>query len=518
MSKPAIFYDVSTLCPTPGIEARATDSYLRCELEKRFPSDALLSVTVTENSTGAYRGPSSFISRFFGAGKEITDLPPYYEAVIRRSTGKYSEEIIVWCPKAWNGRFAGTANGGTCTGGRTAITDPGEYQRGWTLPYALRNGFTAATAYAGNADGLKDYIIDSKTGAFNRELYDNWRLNTTHSMTLYGKAVAEILHGRRVEYSYMNGGSGGGRQCLMEAQNFPEDYDGIWASCPAINWHSFITAGLWPQAVMNEYNRLLTPEKNAYLSKRARDMSGGDAAFYSLKRIPDADAARFVGENSPGGVITEEDALIMNEIWTGPCDEDGTPLWYACAPGVVNWQKYIPIGTYYYPLFYKITKRTKPFLLGTKHARWITGEPDNSFKTIKKQDVIKLLRLGEEKLSDCQGNNPDLTAFMRHGGKLMIDHGTDDPLIPCQGTLDYYEKLLDFFGEKERLDSFVRLYITPGDNHGNCIGNGPGLTQTTCIRTMLDWVENGKAPGELPTVRVNKKTYEIIGTGTVKPE
>lgn len=52
-------------------------------------------------------------------------------------------------------------------------------------------------------------------------------------MTVFGKAVAQILHDRPVKYAYMNGGSGGGRQSMAEAQEFPEDYDGIWACCPA---------------------------------------------------------------------------------------------------------------------------------------------------------------------------------------------------------------------------------------------------------------------------------------------
>ena len=72
---------------------------------------------------------------------------------------------------------------------------------------------------------------------------ENWRANATHNMTVFGKAVAEILHERPIQYAYMNGGSGGGRQSMVEAQEFPEDYDGIWASCPAINWTKFLIAG-----------------------------------------------------------------------------------------------------------------------------------------------------------------------------------------------------------------------------------------------------------------------------------
>lgn len=58
-----------------------------------------------------------------------------------------------------------------------------------------------------------------------------------------------------------------------------------------------------------------------------------------------------VGMESGGGIITKQDALVMNEIWRGPHKADGTSLWYGYYPGVKNWLKIIPIGAYYYPLF-----------------------------------------------------------------------------------------------------------------------------------------------------------------------
>lgn len=66
---------------------------------------------------------------------------------------------------------------------------PDDYTRGWTVPYAVMKGFTAATADAGNVDGLHDYMLDERTGKLKRELYENWRARTTHHMTIVGKAV-----------------------------------------------------------------------------------------------------------------------------------------------------------------------------------------------------------------------------------------------------------------------------------------------------------------------------------------
>lgn len=509
------FFDTTSLVDTKGIEERAKASYLRSELGKRFPEDKFETISIERNDTGIYKGKFTLFDKLWASGEPITNLPAYYEVIITHRTGEYKEELIVWSPVAWNDRFAGTAGGGTSTGGRTYLTKPDDTTRGWTVPYAVMNGFTAATIDAGNCNGTKDYVLDKETGRFSTELYENWRLRSTHNMTVFGKAVAEILHNRPVRYAYMNGGSGGGRQCLMEVQNYPEDYDGVWAACPAINWNHFLLGGLWPIVVMNGKQHFLTAEKNQFFVEQAQQHAGGSEIFYKLDKIPEFDACSCIGMQSKGGKITKEDAEVMNEIWKGPHKADGTRLWYAQDPGVKNWRKVIPIGTYYYPLFGG--KRIEPFILGNYYARWITGNPKQTFHNIMQEEFEWLYEKGGEKFSDNLGNRSDIEAFVDRGGKLMIDHGTDDPLIPVKGTLDYYEKLCNHFGGKEQVDKFCRLYITPGDNHGNCWGNGPGIKESTGMRAMLDWVEKGIAPGALRKVRVERKTGELIEEGIQDP-
>ena len=82
------------------------------------------------------------------------------------------------------------------------------------MGYALINGFSCATTDSGNQGSCSKWGRD-------RECLEHWSYRGTHNMTIFGKAVAEILHGRPVRYSYMNGGSGGGRQSLAEAQFYP---------------------------------------------------------------------------------------------------------------------------------------------------------------------------------------------------------------------------------------------------------------------------------------------------------
>ena len=99
----------------------------------------------------------------------------------------------------------------------------------------------------------------------------------------------------------------------------------------------------------------------------------------------------------------------------------------------------------------------------------------------------------------------------------MIDHGLDDPLIPVDGTIDYFTRMQEKMG-MDVVSSFCRVYLGPGDNHGNCQGNGPGISESEGMRAMMNWVEKGIAPGAIRTVKIDRKTGEAIREGLLKPE
>ena len=502
------FFDTSKLTETVGIRQRCNVSFVQKALESKLPKETFKVTAVTINETGKYQAKLHWLIKLLWTSGKIEGLPPFCEVQIEHCTGSEWENITVWSPLAWNDRFAGTAGGGTCTGGVTQITPPNNGQRGWTLPFALINGFTAATCDAGNEKYGTNWAVD-KDGKLVWERIENWRANATHQMTVFGKAVAEILHNRPVKFAYMNGGSGGGRQSMVEAQEYPEDYDGIWACCPAINWAKFIIVGFWPQAVMRSYGYPLHPKKLDYFADALQNSVGGAESYYRLENHPVVfDPFTLVGHKTKAGTITKTDAEIMRKIWDGPA------YYYGFQPGQKNWNKIIPIGWFYYPLF---GKWPKPFPLADIWAQWVTGDPKQKFDAITPEKLEALFDASSEKFANCNADNADLRSFAARGGKLMIDHGWDDPLIPTMGTIEYYQRMVKIHGGKEAADDFCRLYITPGDNHGNCRGNGPGITQTDGIKALMDWVEKGIAPEDIRVVQVHPKTGETICERTQKP-
>ena len=80
-------------------------------------------------------------------------------------------------------------------------------------------------------------------------------------MTVVGKALTEAFYGKPPRYTYFVGGSTGGRQGLMEAQRYPEDYDGILSACPALNWDRFLPNFLWPQMLMQSMSHMVSKAK-----------------------------------------------------------------------------------------------------------------------------------------------------------------------------------------------------------------------------------------------------------------
>ncbi len=161
------FFDTTGLEQTAGIRGRCNTMYIEEKLSNQFPREEIRVLSVKINECGKYRKKTGTLMKLLGMGRPIQGLPPYCEVKLEHKTGMFSEHITVWSPLAWNDRFAGTAGGGTGTGGDNYITAPNNTVRGWTLPFALINGFTAAMADAGNVKGRQDLMLDEKPRDFN---------------------------------------------------------------------------------------------------------------------------------------------------------------------------------------------------------------------------------------------------------------------------------------------------------------------------------------------------------------
>jgi feruloyl esterase len=148
----------------------------------------------------------------------------------------------------WNGRFRGNGGGGFSGGNPNSLRGP------------VAQGFAAGATDTGHEGARGSFALDANSRLNWQAIRDNAHLGI-HDMTVVGKALTQAYYGKAPRYAYFVGSSTGGRQGLMEAQRYPDDYDGIVSGCPAINWHRFIPAILWPQVMMNAENNFVPKAK-----------------------------------------------------------------------------------------------------------------------------------------------------------------------------------------------------------------------------------------------------------------
>ena len=414
-------------------------------------------------------------------GQVFEGLPSFYRAVLRAVPAAGSEIFIeVWLPEEWNGIFLGLGNGGMA----------GSIWH-WELADKIKRGYAAASTDMGTSRGRD-------SGVNNPEVWRDFGWRATHLMTAAGKTCLYHLYGKQQRYSYFIGCSTGGQQALAEAQRFPEDYDGILAGMPANNRTFLHIYFLWNHIHLRPKNRgplfsaaeiqAITASAVSYFQKLGEGEKGD--CFITLPRGDDETISgflTFLAEEHPGFSVEQLQAL--DAVYRGPVNPrtgeriyNGMPLGserFAC--GIEECQQEES------PHFY-------PFI-------WAFGEAYDGYEFDFDADVE---RLSGKLADDLNANDPDLTAFETHGGKLLLYSGSADPCVPYPDAMNYYGRVLRKMGGYQKVQSFCRYFLFPGKDHGrggmgtNAIwANADGADELTALRL---WREEGKPPEQLLAV------------------
>jgi len=399
------------------------------------------------------------------------------------------DRVTIWVAipiTGWNGRFMGTGGGGFSGGNAGGVNQP------------AAQGYAAGATDTGHEGASGSFGLDANGRLAWQLIRDNAHVGI-HEMTVTGKALTEALYGVAPRYSYFSGCSTGGRQALMEAQRYPQDYDGIVAGAPAINWPKLHVQQLWGPMLMQNENNPVAPCKLARATQaaiQACDTIDGvtDGVIEDPARC-EYDASALVGSSTAEcAAFTAADASIINRIWEGPTRVDGSALWIGA-----------PRGADLAALSNSSGDPLRPQAMGITldwFRYFLSANANFDWTTVTHSGYERLFDQSVEQFGTVIGtDNADLTAFRDRGGKAIVWHGWADQLISAHGTIDYYERVVDEMGGLEDAQEFIRLFMAPGVGH--CAG-GYGPQPSGQVEALIEWVEQGRPPEMLTaTLRAN---------------
>ena len=387
----------------------------------------------------------------------------------------------------WTQRFVQTGCGGLC--GMLNI----HLDKADTCKPAHNGELVLASTDMGHEGGM-----DGTWGRDDYQARIDFAYRGVHLTTLAAKALIARYYGQQARYSYFFGCSDGGREALMEAQRFPEDFNGIMAGAPAMNFttqNSFYHG--W-NAVTNQRpdgSPILTAEKLPILHQAVLEQCDSADGLRDglisdpVHCHPDLAAITCRAGLDPATCLTSEQVHVATEIYRGAHDSSGHGL---VIDGPMPGSELEWVGVFVPP---PGQARAMSAVISEGTIRNLDSDPnppanfplrDFRFDKTNFEDTTRLHGLYDS-------TDTDLTRFTKAGGHLILWHGLADPHISPMNTVAYYEAMKRVMGAAVT-DSFARLYLFPGGAH---CGGGTGPFDFDLVSAMMSWVENNVAPAAL---------------------
>jgi feruloyl esterase len=424
---------------------------------------------------------------------------------IARPTADSEIRFELWLPARWNGKYRQGGNGGWAGAIPTA-----------SLVEPVRLGYASAVTDDGHEGGG-----GAAWAIGHPEKLIDFGHRAVHETNLQAKAIIRAFYGKDSSRSYFFGCSDGGREALMEAQRYPEDFDGIIAGAPANNWSHLFTGFVWnEQALLKDAASAIPPAKLPVIQSAALAacdaLDGVKDGLVEDPRICHFDPATLACKNGDApDCLTASQIEAVRKIYSGPRNpRTGAQIFPGYPPGTESgpggWGAWITPAT---------PDAAIQFRFGnTYYGEAVFENPQWDFRTLNFDTDVAF---GDQKAGPVlNSTNPDLRSFRARGGKLIQYHGWGDAAIAPLSSIEYYENvraLLTRFPDA-RSDSsrpvqeFYRLFMVPGMGHcgggvgPNRFGNGGGPAGDPAhdvFAALEQWVEKGIPP------------EKIIGTGAL---
>ncbi|CAI6334760.1 unnamed protein product [Periconia digitata] len=426
-----------------------------------------------------------------------TGLPALCAVSVQvKSVGDSTYGFGLFLPDEWNDRFLAVGNGGFAGGIHYLDMSAG-----------ARYGFATMSTDTGHNSS----VVDGTWAANAPEKVENWGHLAMHGSTVTAKLITASYYKKKISYNYYSGCSTGGRQGLKEAEEYPEDFDGIVAGAPA-----WFTKRMQPWTVkIALYN--LPATADYHIPPVLYPVIGKEV----LKQCDSQDGLTDSIISDPVGCKFEPEKLLCAEGATDDClTSPQLNTLYNIYHDTMSSNQ-----TYPFPSFYLGSEgdwaanlpASGPSPLGTHYVQYFLGLGKDWQPKDFNEDIE---RLADEQDPGNATVGYDLSAYHRKGGKILSYHGLSDASIPTGSTPLFHDQVQQQLSSTGvDVNSFFRYFLVPGMGHcsrttdafkapwyfagpnqasvlGNTVHSVPGFEdeQHDALLAMMAWVEKGKAP------------------------
>jgi feruloyl esterase len=369
----------------------------------------------------------------------------------------------------WNGKLQAVGNG--------AFNGAIAYR---AMAAALARGYAAASTDTGHTGAGASFAI----GHPEKVVDFGWR--AVHEMTVTSKRIIAAHYQRHPQFSYWNGCSAGGRQAMKEAQRFPEDFDGIIAGAPGLDW-----TGRAAQAVRlakrleaNEPARLSQAQIQRVHRAVLDACDALDGVADGLIEDPTKctfDPAVLRCEGGAGApCLTPPQIETVRLMYSNPVNPRSKRAIAGLAPGSE-------------PGWTSLGWTASARATGLDQFRFLVFN-DPAWTIQQFNFDVDVVRAEDTDNGTINALDPNLKPFIARGGKLIHYHGWSDPQISPGSSTQYYSRVKDAVGSISTLHDSYRLFMAPGMAH---CGGGEGPNAFDVVSALEAWVEHGKAPDRI---------------------
>jgi feruloyl esterase len=388
-------------------------------------------------------------------------------------------KMELWMPlEKWNGKFQAVGNGGWAGTisymGRNAVANGGL----GGMAGALQNGYATASTDTGHDDAGAKFALGHP------EKLIDYAYRAVHEMTITSKAILAAFYGEPQKLSYFNGCSTGGRQALVEAQRYPEDFDGILAGAAANPKTHLDAWRVWmAQAMFKDKDSYIPPSKYSIIHEavlgKCDALDGVKDGLIENPMQCHFDPNVLECKAADGQQCLTKAQVATARIIMAPARDrnTGTLIFPGFEPGnELGWGQ--------------LLKGPDPYDTALDDFKYVIfGDGSWDWRTF---DLQRDTAIADKAVrGTIEAVDPNLTKFAQRGGRLLMYHGWADQDIAPQASVNYYKNASNV---TKATSDWVRLFMMPGMQH--CQG-GEGPNSFDAMAALEQWVEKGKAPDQI---------------------